>query len=111
MIISKILIQSCGVCILGLSLVLCSAATSASTVTVKYIGDVSLDGFDCTPTPKSSFIRSICADRKSGRVLTKLGSTWYQYCLVPNKVVDLWLRQDSLGRYYNQNIKSQFSCQ
>lgn len=78
----------------------------AETVSVKYHGDVSLDGFECPDIKSSSFVNRICYDAVNTHLIVQLRSTYYLYCNVPNVVVTEWTSAPSLGRHYNRNIKS-----
>jgi len=92
--------------VLALS-VLTSAQARPETVCVKY-GPCPLDlsGFECTDTPRSSFIRRVCYDTSKRFMAIKLKSTWYPYCGVDAGVVHGLLTADSAGRFYNANIRS-----
>ena len=83
---------------------------NADTVDVKYVGKVDLSDFDCESITRSSFIRYTCYDSRTSRSVVQLNSTWYQYCGVPDSEYDRWLDAESMGRYFNANIKRQYGC-
>ena len=82
----------------------------AETVMVKYRGPVDLAPFGCESTPQSSLVKRLCYDAKERYVLVNLQGTWYHYCEVPAVTVSAWRRSESLGRFYNANMKGQFDC-
>lgn len=84
--------------------------SGAQAVPVKYMGDVDLSGFNCTSTPESSFVRSICHGKGHPNVVVSLKGTWYGYCGVPGAVVQEWLGAASKGRYYHAVVKGRFDC-
>ena len=92
------------------SLGLLAASASAETVMVKYRGPVDLAPFACESTPQSSLVKRLCYDAKERYVLVNLQGTWYHYCEVPAGTVSAWRRAESLGRFYNANMKGQFDC-
>lgn len=86
-------------------------AASAETVAVRYAGNVDLSGYDCEPTKPSSFVNRICYDEGEGHLVVLLRDAYYQYCDMPAEVVDQWREAESLGRFYNQNVKgSIYGC-
>lgn len=80
----------------------------AETICVKY-GPCPLDlsSFECTQTPQSSFVRRVCHDAAKSFMAINLRDTWYPYCAIKEDVVSDLLSAGSVGRYYNQNIRSQ----
>ena len=79
-------------------------------VFVKYRGNVDLAPFECAWTPQSSVVKRLCHDRSERYVIVNLTGTYYHYCEVPPTVVTAWRSSESLGRYYNANIKGNFDC-
>jgi hypothetical protein len=94
-------------CVAASALLWCAA--NAETVLVKYRGPVDLKPFHCTIT-RSSFINRLCYDAKESYVLVSLNGTYYHYCEVPSSIVDQWLTADSMGTYYNANVKGHYDC-
>jgi hypothetical protein len=91
------------------SLLLVFASTvpaAAEAVDVKYVGRVDLAEFQCEPISRSSFINRVCYDQETERLVIQLRATYYQYCSVPPDLVADLSAAHSMGRYYNQNIKS-----
>lgn len=79
----------------------------AESVCVKYGPcPLSLSGFKCTDTPRSSFIRRVCYDAGKRFMAIKLQETWYPYCEVDASTVQGLLSAESAGRFYNANIRS-----
>lgn len=91
--------------LLTLGLLMATSA-GAETVTVKYAGEVDLSGYDCAPTKPSSFVNRICYDEAQSHLIVLLGETYYQYCGIPTEVVAEWRASESLGRFYNANVKT-----
>jgi KTSC domain len=83
-------------------LILCATA-QAETVNIKYRGPIDLKPFTCTNTV-SSFVNRVCYDTKS-YMLILLNNTWYHYCEIDAGTVASLLSAESLGRFYNANIK------
>lgn len=90
--------------------VLTAVSAQAETAFVKYRGPVALAPFACEQVSRSSFIYRVCYDVKNKYMLINLNGTWYHYCEIPQLVVTALLSADSMGRYYNANIKSQYDC-
>ena len=92
-------------------LVCVSTAAQAECVTVKYRDGacVPLEKLECKSTV-SSFIDRLCYDEKNSYMLLLLKETWYHYCNIPKDEVDRFLSSESLGRFYNQEIKGKFGC-
>ena len=90
--------------VLVLALTLAVGAASAETVDVKFRGPVDLKPFTCTDT-KSSFVNRVCYDKTNTYMLILLNKTWYHYCEIGEGTVSSLIKADSIGRYYNANIK------
>jgi|SRR5215212_10796523 len=89
-----------------LSLVAAISSARAETVSVKYRGPVQLAHFVCTDVTRSSFITRVCYDRAKNYMIIGLQGTYYHYCAIDPATVDGLLRADSMGRYFNANIRS-----
>jgi hypothetical protein len=88
--------------------VLCAALSSAAaaeTVTVKYRGPVPLDTFQCATIDRSSLVKRVCYDAAQEYMVILLRGTYYHYCEIGQGVVNALLAADSMGRYFNANIK------
>lgn len=84
--------------------------TFAETVYVKYRGPVDLAPFNCAWIARSSFIERLCYDSRERYIVVDLQGTYYHYCEVPAAIVDDWKNSDSMGRFYNANIKGRYDC-
>lgn len=91
--------------VIGLAVALLFASTaSAETVDVKYHRPVDLKPFTCLDT-KSSFVNRVCYDKANAYMLILLNTTWYHYCEIDARTVSSLTKAESVGRYYNSNIK------
>jgi hypothetical protein len=95
-----------GRAVILLSLLLSFPAV-AESVCVKY-GPCPLDlsRLQCTDTVRSSFVRRVCYDAPKHFMVIKLKETWYPYCEIDKATVDALLSAPSIGRFYNQSIRS-----
>jgi hypothetical protein len=113
------------ICVVSLCLALCAitgcdtpterqAARQADrpreTVNVKYRGEVDLAPFDCEWVTGSSVVNRLCYDSKEQYVIVSLGGIYYHYCEVPAEIVRRWREADSMGRFYNAQVKGRFDC-
>jgi len=96
---------------LAASIVLLNFINSAfaETVEVKYHGLVNIGNFDCNTITRSSFIRRVCYNNQHSYMIISLDYTYYHYCSVDPTTVRNFLNAESMGRYYNANIRSQGS--
>lgn len=85
-------------------------ARSAETVYVKYRGPVNLAPFDCRWIHRSSFVQRLCYDRREQYVIVQLSGVYYHYCEVPAQLVIAWQSAESLGRFYNTQVKGRYDC-
>ena len=88
----------------------------ADTVIVKYRGPVDLAPFECHDITRSSFVNRVCYHEANAYMVIKLRNTYYHYCEIDPPTVATLLSANSMGRYYNANIKSssnnrRFDCQ
>jgi len=83
------------------------APETAQSICVKY-GPCPLDvsAFTCTDTPRSSFVRRVCYDEPRAFMVIKLKETWYPYCEIDAATVQQLLSAESVGTFYNENIRS-----
>lgn len=79
-------------------------------VMVKYRGPVDVAGFECQASPQSSLVWRTCYDAPHQYLVVNLQGTYYHYCRIPVASVRAWRSADSLGRYFNANIKRNFGC-
>jgi hypothetical protein len=82
----------------------------AETVDVKYRGQVDLKSFDCADITRSSFIKRVCYDRANEYMLINLNGTYYHYCQIDPETVTALKTADSMGRYFNAEVKGHFDC-
>lgn len=87
-----------------------SAAATAETVDVKYRGRVDLAPFDCEWIARSSLVKRLCYDSRERYAIVSLTGTYYHYCEVPPSVIGAWRKAESMGRFFNQNVKGNFDC-
>ena len=85
-------------------------AVQAETVNVKYRGVVDLAPFQCESVSRSSFVTRVCYDRKEQYMVIGLQSTYYHYCEIDASTVNALRSAESMGRYFNSNIKGNFDC-
>lgn len=79
-------------------------------VDVKYRGLVDLKPFVCSDNIQSSFVNRICYDKSKSYMLIKLQQSWYHYCAIDGGTISALKAAESVGRYYNSNIKGRFDC-
>lgn len=82
-----------------------SGAGATETVTVKYRGPVPLETFVCTFLDRGIFIERICHDAVEQYMIIRLNGTYYHYCEIGAADVYLFLSAESMGEYFNANIK------
>jgi hypothetical protein len=87
---------------------LCTVASNvaiAETVYVKYRGPVPLDTFQCAAIDRSSLVQRVCYDAAQEYMVILLKGTYYHYCEIGRGIVDALLDAESMGRYFQANIK------
>lgn len=82
------------------------SASPSEMVYVKYRGLVDLTPFECENVYRSSFIQRLCYDSSNEYALVELSGTYYHYCEISQKVIDDWKHAESMGRFYNEYVKS-----
>ena len=85
-------------------------AVGAEEVEVKYNGRVDLASLSCIDVSRSSFIKRVCYDKAKSYLIMRLNDTYYHWCAVPQQSVDALMTADSMGRYFNANVKGKFDC-
>ena len=88
------------------SAVIGPSATHAEAIDVKYQGPVDISSFDCPAIKPSSFVNRICYQAQARYMVVLLRQTYYHYCDIGPNVVAAFIQADSLGSFYNANIKS-----
>lgn len=86
------------------------AALAGEVVYVKYRGPVDLAPFACEWVSRSSVVKRLCYDRAERYVIVNLTGTYYHYCQMAPTVVRAWIDAESMGRYYNANVKGNYDC-
>lgn len=87
-----------------------SGAAQAETVNVKYRGVVDLAPFQCESVSRSSLVTRVCYDRKEQYMVIGLQGTYYHYCEIDPGTVAALRGAESMGRFFNANIKGRFDC-
>ena len=85
------------------------APALAEEVDVRQRGRLSLDEFNCARM-ESSFIRRVCYDEGNRYLLIQLGSTWRQYCNVPEETASALIEAESAARFFNAHVRGKFVC-
>ena len=85
-------------------------AAASVSVYVKYRGPVDLAPFQCETVKRSSVISQLCYDPTERYVIVALRDAYYHYCDVPPEVVASWRGAQSMGRFYNANVKGRYDC-
>jgi hypothetical protein len=50
-------------------------------------------------------VNRVCYDKAKKYVVIQLRDTWYHYCEIDDRTVAALINADSVGRYYNANIR------
>jgi KTSC domain len=69
-----------------------------------------LDQFECTDTPRSSWIRTICYDEDKRYMLMRERDTWHHFCSIDPMTVAAFIAAPSVGTYYHANVEGRFDC-
>jgi hypothetical protein len=77
----------------------------AESVDIKYRGPVDLKPFACQDITRSSFVNRVCYDAANQYMVILLKNTYYHYCELPKSTLDAFMVADSMGRYFNANIR------
>ncbi len=84
-------------------------AAMAETVDVKYRGQVPLDSFKCWDTKRSELVQRVCYHTPSRYMVVRLNEAYHQHCEVGRDTLVGLLNANSMGRYYNDNLRSLYS--
>lgn len=95
--------------VLGILLTGCKTTTQ-EYADVKYGDRVEVSSYRDVDTSGSSFMRGGSYDESEQYLILNLSGTNYNYCDVPEYVVDGLESASSHGSYYNSNIKGQYDC-
>ena len=64
-----------------------------------------LDSFQCATIDRSSLVGRVCYDAAQQYMVILLKGTYYHYCEIGQATVDKFLGAESMGRYFNANIR------
>lgn len=78
---------------------------NAEIVSVKYRGPVDINTFECPQIKPSSLVKRLCYHSGKRYVIVNLQGTYYHYCEIGKDAVAAFIAAESLGRYYNANIR------
>jgi hypothetical protein len=85
---------------------LIASSASAEELCPKYGECVPADQFECTEIDRSSVVTRVCYNAPNGYMIIRLKTVDYHYCAIDTGTVAKLLAAESMGRFYNQNIKS-----
>jgi len=88
---------------------LASSLSIAQTVYVERRGSVNTKSFECTYVV-SSVVDRICYDIRKRLMLISLRGRYYDYCDIDASTVNRLINAPSIGRFYNQSIKTKYPC-
>lgn len=91
--------------LIALLWIVSASSAAAETVDVKYRGPVPLDTFQCTAVQRSSVVKRVCYDEANAYMIISLKGTYYHYCEIDVATVQALLSANSMGQYYNANIR------
>lgn len=92
--------------IIAATMALLAMPAFAEIVDVKYVGPIDIGSYECRPVTRSSLVNRVCYDESAGSMIALLKRTYYSYCDVPADMANAFHTADSIGRFYNQQIKS-----
>jgi KTSC domain len=97
-----------GIVLIGLMLAVTIAikAYAAEQICPKYGNCVSADFFECQDIDRSDLVTRVCFNREKRYMIVRLKQTDYHYCEIGVDTVAAFVSADSMGRFFNQNIKS-----
>ncbi len=81
----------------------------AESVTINVKGEVDLDSFNCSKT-NSVLIKRACYKAEDAYLIVQIKENWFQHCAVDQKKYDALMGAKSFNKYYNEDIKGQFTC-
>lgn len=80
------------------------------TIDLKYGDSVNVSSYESIDTSRSSFVDSARYSSNKQHLILELNGNNYEYCDVPEVVWDSFKKASSFGTFYNQQIKSNYSC-
>ncbi len=91
-------------------LALLTSSVSADQLCPKYGECVPRAAFDCGEFDRSSLVTRVCYNSSKAYLIIRLKQTDYHYCEIPPDTVAALEAAESMGRYYNAEIKGRFDC-
>lgn len=82
----------------------------AENIFVEYRGLVNISKFSCEWVTRSSFVNRVCYDQRNAYMVILLNNNYYHYCRIGASVVNELRFTDSMGRFYNRQIKGNYDC-
>jgi KTSC domain len=79
---------------------------AAEELCPKYGNCVPAEFFECKDIDRSDLVTRVCFNREKRYMVVRLKATDYHYCEIGEDVVFAFLNADSMGGFFNQNIKS-----
>lgn len=83
---------------------------SGDIVPLKYGNPVDVSDYESIDTSRSSFIEDARYNPDSEHLILDLNGTNYEYCDVPEDIWAEFQDADSLGSYFNYEIKGNYDC-
>jgi KTSC domain len=77
------------------------------TIEAEYYGKLDLAPFACVDTGRSSVVNRVCYDKSRLFMVVQQRLTYYAYCKTPADTFGDFLAAQSMGKYYNDNIKGE----
>jgi hypothetical protein len=78
--------------------------TDAETVEVKDRGAVDLKPFACHDITRSSLVNRVCYEAANRSMIVQANAVYFQYCDMPQAMLDSLLNAPSMGQYYKSKI-------
>lgn len=82
-----------------------AAPLRAENLCPRYGECVPADKFACQDVDRSSLVTRVCYNEEKSYMIIRLKQQDYHYCGVDPQTVSDLLTAQSMGRFYNQNIK------
>ncbi len=68
----------------------------------------SIASAECVQIYRSSWITELCFGRAT--VTATMSGKQYAFCGISRGLFDAWVSADSVGKFYNQTIRGNYSC-
>lgn len=89
----------------ALAALLLTGNIESEIVDVTEYGRVDLKTFECRDTPRSTIIQRVCYDQVQSTLIVNAKGAYYRYCELPLATFDELMAAQSMGRFYDVNIK------